>query len=242
MRKQLLTVMTALVMGLVFASDSLAMYHPKLGRFMQRDMNGQQLGPSLRIGTSGHAPGGSSGFLSRDRIDHAMQYADGMSLNAAHFVMQGAVDPSGNAIAIIPLLPPLIDLIGTGAVIWGGAELFQNFTEAKDECLPAGQKCRQKTLDKLNQLADQFCHDDKFSCTSQQTIDQNYANLSKAKACRDARNQRQNQCFTPKHPEWEGHQEALNGAQGAVNKCLRIIRRQKLEENSGGRYVPPRIT
>jgi len=96
MRKQLLTVMTALAMGLMFASDSLAMYHPQLGRFMQQDPYGQQLGPSLRTSAGGAAStGGSSGFLTRDRIDHTLQYTDGMSLYAAHFVMMGEVDPYG---------------------------------------------------------------------------------------------------------------------------------------------------
>lgn len=98
MRRQLLTVLTALVMGLVFASDSLAMYNPKLGRFMQRDTNGQRLGPSLRVGTSGFTADGSSGFLTRDRIEPGVQYTDGMSLHAAHFVMADSVDPSGEVV------------------------------------------------------------------------------------------------------------------------------------------------
>jgi len=68
---RLVAVLVGLAAIALFAADASAMYHPTMGRFMQRDPGGGAGSPA-RVGTAGPAVGG--GFISRD------QYADGMNL------------------------------------------------------------------------------------------------------------------------------------------------------------------
>jgi len=68
---RLIAVLVGLAAVALFAADASAMYHPTMGRFMQRDP-GPSAGSPTRIGAAGPAVGG--GFIPRD------QYADGMNL------------------------------------------------------------------------------------------------------------------------------------------------------------------
>lgn len=68
-RTQLIVLLVGIAALAVFAADASAMYHTRMGVFMQRDPG---VGSPLRLGGGGPAAGG--GFMPRD------QYADGMSL------------------------------------------------------------------------------------------------------------------------------------------------------------------
>ena len=69
---RLFALIVALVAVGVFAADASGMYHPTLGRFMQRDPGA---GGPMRIGAAGVAPVGA--FLA---MDPTGQYADGMNV------------------------------------------------------------------------------------------------------------------------------------------------------------------
>jgi len=58
----------------IVTADAHAMYHPRMGRFLQRDP-GPGAGSPARVGAAGPAMGG--GFAQRDPVS---QYADGMNL------------------------------------------------------------------------------------------------------------------------------------------------------------------
>jgi len=68
-RTHLIAVLVGIVAMGIFAADASAMYHPGMGRFMQRDPGA---GSANRIGAGGPAVAG--GFIPMD------QYADGMNL------------------------------------------------------------------------------------------------------------------------------------------------------------------
>ena len=75
----------------ILAADASAMYHPTMGRFMQRDPGPGGMSAEPRVGTAGPATGG--GFLPRDP---ARQYRDGMDLY--EYVRSQplyGIDPSG---------------------------------------------------------------------------------------------------------------------------------------------------
>ena len=76
----------------ILAADASAMYHPTMGRFLQRDPGPGEMMTAPRVGTGGPAIGG--GFLPRDPTE---QYRDGMNL--VEYVGSnpvGRVDPYGN--------------------------------------------------------------------------------------------------------------------------------------------------
>jgi len=89
-RTHLIAVVVGVVAMSMFAADASAMYHPTIGRFLQRDPG---VGGAVRIGAGGAAPVG--GFLPRDPAgtDH---YADGMNLyQYARSSPAARRDPSG---------------------------------------------------------------------------------------------------------------------------------------------------
>jgi len=58
-RTALLTLLTALALALVLAGEAGAVYHPRLGRFLQRDPVGYVDGMSTgKVGTPRHVPVG----------------------------------------------------------------------------------------------------------------------------------------------------------------------------------------
>jgi len=84
---RLVAVLVGLATISLFAADATAMYHPTMGRFLQRDPGPGASGPA-RVGTAGPAVGG--GFIPRD------QYADGMNLyQYVGANPTGWVDPDG---------------------------------------------------------------------------------------------------------------------------------------------------
>jgi len=81
-RTHLIAVLIGLVVMGIFTADAAAMYHPTLGRFMQRDSGAGGAmrigaGGAMRIGAGGAAPVGR--FIPRDPTG-TNQYADGMNL------------------------------------------------------------------------------------------------------------------------------------------------------------------
>lgn len=94
MKIRALAVLTTIIAITAIASPALAVYHPTMGRFMQRDPNGTMTAqPSPRVGMAGRAAAG--GFVARDR-SLGRQYADGMSLY--QYVSSNPIrwnDPSG---------------------------------------------------------------------------------------------------------------------------------------------------
>jgi len=70
--RSILPVFVAAFAAVVFTADAMAMYHPGMGRFMQRDPNGTATSPN-RVGRGVLTNG--RGFISRNS-----QYQDGMSL------------------------------------------------------------------------------------------------------------------------------------------------------------------
>ena len=84
-RTHLIAVLVGIVAMGIFAADASAMYHPGMGRFMQRDPGP---GSAIRIGARGGAP--VRGFIPMD------QYADGMNLYQYARSSPGtASDPTG---------------------------------------------------------------------------------------------------------------------------------------------------
>ena len=69
---RLVAVLVNLAVIALLATDASAMYHPTMGRFMQRDPGSGGMMAAPRVGTAGPSVAGS--FLTRD------QYADGMNL------------------------------------------------------------------------------------------------------------------------------------------------------------------
>ncbi len=86
-----LSVVAALVLLAIVTSSVQAMYHTRLGRFMQRDPYGTALMATSRMGTAGPSIGG--GFLPRDTA--AMQYVDGLNTYVGYHILHGGVDPFG---------------------------------------------------------------------------------------------------------------------------------------------------
>ena len=64
-RTHLIAVLVGLFAVGIFAADAHAMYHPGLGRFLQRDP-GPDTGGPMRLGAAGSGVGG--GFAQRDPI------------------------------------------------------------------------------------------------------------------------------------------------------------------------------
>jgi len=78
--RSILPVFVAALVAVIFTTDAMAMYHPGLGRHMQRDPHGTSLvSTANRIGGNGVLPG-STGFIARDAPNPAIQYWDGMNL------------------------------------------------------------------------------------------------------------------------------------------------------------------
>jgi len=73
-RTPLIAVLTGLVVMGIVTADAVAMYHPTMGRFMQRDPGA---GGAMRIGAGSTAPVGR--FIPRDPTG-TNHYADGMNL------------------------------------------------------------------------------------------------------------------------------------------------------------------
>lgn len=100
------------VLTLMFASaDAMAMYHPTLGRFMQRDPLGTALA-STALPT--HQNTRSRSFIDRDPII-STQYSDGQNLY--QYVRSSPLvysDPTGN-LAISPSLPLASDITLSGS-------------------------------------------------------------------------------------------------------------------------------
>ncbi len=68
--RSILPVFVAALVAVVFTADAMAMYHPELGRFVQRDPYGTVISPQ----TEGFEARKNRGFIPRS------QYADGMNL------------------------------------------------------------------------------------------------------------------------------------------------------------------
>jgi hypothetical protein len=77
MKIRSLAILVAAFMVTLVASPALAVYHPGMGRFLQRDPNGMQIGPAVPHAIAG--PAAHGGFVQRDFEPH-QQYADGMNL------------------------------------------------------------------------------------------------------------------------------------------------------------------
>jgi len=94
----LVAVLVAIAALALFAADASAMYHPSLGRWLQRDPGPGGMMAAPRVGTAGPAIGGE--FIPRD---HTAQYRDGMNL---YQYVGGSptrfADPSGLQ-ALLPL-------------------------------------------------------------------------------------------------------------------------------------------
>jgi len=99
MKIRSLAIVAAAFIVTVLVSPALAMYHPGMGRFMQRDPHGTMNAPTApRVGMAG--PAAIGGFVARDpmptRPQPGLQYADGMNL---YQYVRGNplsyVDPSG---------------------------------------------------------------------------------------------------------------------------------------------------
>ncbi len=73
---RLIAVLMGLTVIAMIAADAQAVYHPTMGRFLQRDPGAGAGGPA-RIGGAGPAVGGR--FIPRDPTG-SNQYADGMNL------------------------------------------------------------------------------------------------------------------------------------------------------------------
>ena len=101
MCRSILPVLIAALACVVFTTDAMAIYHPGLGRYMQRDPHGTMLEPPTTRVAGGIHPGGS-GFIQRDAIDPQAQYIDGMNLYQYLRSMPTTfVDPNGiNVFAI----------------------------------------------------------------------------------------------------------------------------------------------
>lgn len=82
MKRRYLSVFTVIAALVAITQSASAMYHPGMGRFMQRDPRGMQVGPSAISGrplAAGQAVG-ARGFIPRDSISTSLQYVDGMNL------------------------------------------------------------------------------------------------------------------------------------------------------------------
>lgn len=73
-RTHLIAALLGMIALSIFAADAAAMYHPGMGRFLQRDPGA---GNAMRIGAGGAAPVGR--FIPRDPAG-GNQYAAGMNL------------------------------------------------------------------------------------------------------------------------------------------------------------------
>jgi len=94
---RLIAVLTGIAIVAIVVANAQAMYHPGLGRFLQRDP-GPGTGGPMRLGTAG--PGAGGGFAQRDPV--GSQYADGMNLH--QYVGSNPVrhlDPYGEEIQVI---------------------------------------------------------------------------------------------------------------------------------------------
>ena len=97
----------------ILAADASAVYHPSMGRFLQRDP-GSGAGSPVRVGAAGPVKG--RGFVPRDS---AGQYRDGMNLYQYVRSNPGSfIDPSGLKAYTILVSPP-------GLVSWWG-KLWQD--------------------------------------------------------------------------------------------------------------------
>ena len=79
--RSILPVFVAVLVAVVFTTDAMAMYHPGLGRFMQRDPHGTAISPHFNR-VNGKAVTNTRGFIEREKYqeDYHLQYADGMNL------------------------------------------------------------------------------------------------------------------------------------------------------------------
>jgi len=95
---RLIAVLTGIATVAIVAANAHAMYHPGLGRFVQRD-SGPGAGSPARIGSVGPAVGGR--FIPRDPIG-SNQYADGMNLYQYVGSRPAvAVDPDGRVLVVL---------------------------------------------------------------------------------------------------------------------------------------------
>jgi hypothetical protein len=95
MLPRLIIIVVVLFCGVESAN---AMYNPSTGRFLNRDPIGMRVGPEVANGRFGAGGGiaASGRYIIRDRVDPAIQYADG--LNLYQYVGSNPVnrvDPSG---------------------------------------------------------------------------------------------------------------------------------------------------
>lgn len=78
--RSILPVTVCALVTVIFTTDAMAMYHPGLGQFMQRDPHGTSLvSTTNRIGGS-NARANSGGFIDLDPAGPTVQYWDGMNL------------------------------------------------------------------------------------------------------------------------------------------------------------------
>jgi len=68
-------IFVAALVAVVFTADAMAMYHPGLGRYVQRDPHGTAISPFARLSKNP-----SRGFIPRRDFNPHLQYASGMSL------------------------------------------------------------------------------------------------------------------------------------------------------------------
>jgi len=86
MRRSVLPVLLAALCFVVCTTDAMAMYHPGLGRYMQRDPYGTEMTPGLERANLSFAFRNDEdyGFIPRDRPDPSVQYGDGMNIYVAY--------------------------------------------------------------------------------------------------------------------------------------------------------------
>lgn len=88
-----IAVLVAVFAVLLPTADSLAVLHPRLGRFTQRDPSGTAV-----------APRPVQPFIPRDLAGQTHgQYPDGMNLYSGYQVIRGGLDPSGLAVEAIAI-------------------------------------------------------------------------------------------------------------------------------------------
>jgi len=74
-RTHLIAVLVAIAAMGIFAADASAMYHPTMGRFLQRDPGPGGVVAARRVGSAGKVVGES--FIARDPIGHRSNYMTG---------------------------------------------------------------------------------------------------------------------------------------------------------------------
>jgi len=94
--RSILPVFVAALVAVVFTTDAMAMYHPGLGRFVQRDPHGQELGPTPnRIGNT-HPSSVNFNFIPRDEINPHLQYSSGSNIyQYVNSSPESRIDPVG---------------------------------------------------------------------------------------------------------------------------------------------------